>query len=509
MYGNNYPNDYDDKHVIDSTARETSSNTYGSIGSSNTYGSAGTYGSSGFSRGTERTSGWGRTSVDQYGYTAGSRTVGDSFDGNGGSSQKKRSIGGFFKKAAVSVVLGLFFGACAGAGFYAVEMATGGSGQEAAAVPPVHTEKTAVPELAAAESAPRAVETVEKISSSAVVMDVSDVAAQVMPAIVSINNTMTQTFSYFGRTLESESVGAGSGIIVGESDTELLIVSNFHVVQDADLLTVQFADGTEAEAQMKGSDPDMDLAVIAVDLADISNETRGAITVAALGDSDSLTVGEPAIAIGNALGYGQSVTTGVVSALNRVIDLSASEDMYGMQEDAPGGSASFIQTDAAINPGNSGGALLNIRGEVIGINSNKIGGSAVEGMGYAIPISAAKPIIEELMLRETRSKVGEENKGFLGITSLTVVDQLVQDYGMPKGAYVSQVTEGSAAAKAGIMKGNIITGFDGNKIASSEDLIKVMEYYAAGDVVEVEIMQGSPTGWESKTVVVILGSRTE
>lgn len=538
MYGNNYPNDYDDKHVIDSTARETrpalheeqtgrytgresgygssmyggketGSNTYGSTGSSNTYGSAGTYGSSGFSRGTERKSGWGSTSVDQYGYTAGSRTVGDSFDGNGGSSQKKRRIGGFFKKAAVSVVLGLFFGACAGAGFYAVEMATGGSGQEAAAVPPVHTEKTAVPELAAAESAPRAVETVEKISSSAVVMDVSDVAAQVMPAIVSINNTMTQTFSYFGRTLESESVGAGSGIIVGESDTELLIVSNFHVVQDADLLTVQFADGTEAEAQMKGSDPDMDLAVIAVDLAGISNETRGAITVAALGDSDSLTVGEPAIAIGNALGYGQSVTTGVVSALNRVIDLSASEDMYGMQKDAPGGSASFIQTDAAINPGNSGGALLNIRGEVIGINSNKIGGSAVEGMGYAIPISAAKPIIEELMLRETRSKVGEENKGFLGITSLTVVDQLVQDYGMPKGAYVSQVTEGSAAAKAGIMKGNIITGFDGNKIASSEDLIKVMEYYAAGDVVEVEIMQGSPTGWESKTVVAILGSRTE
>ena len=582
MYGNNYPNDYDDKHVIDSTARETrpavhenqtgayagrensygshntyggtgsntyssagggnmygttgsSSNTYGSTGSSNMYGttgssntygtgdssnmygttgnrsntyaSAGSFGSSGFSRGTGRISGWRHTSGDQYGYTAGSRNAGDSFDGNGDSAQKKRRSGGFFKKAAVSVVLGLFFGACAGAGFYAVEMATGG-GQEAA-VPPVHIEKSAVPEPATAEAAPKTVETVEKISSSAVVMDVSDVAAQVMPAIVSINNTMTQTFSYFGRTLESESVGAGSGIIVGESDTELLIVSNFHVVQDADLLTVQFADGTEAEAQMKGSDPDMDLAVIAVDLAGISNETRGAITVAALGDSDSLTVGEPAIAIGNALGYGQSVTTGVVSALNRVIDLSASEDMYGMQGDAPGGSASFIQTDAAINPGNSGGALLNIRGEVIGINSNKIGGSAVEGMGYAIPISAAKPIIEELMLRETRSKVGEENKGFLGITSLTVVDQLVQDYGMPKGAYVSQVTEGSAAAKAGIMKGNIITGFDGNKIASSEDLIKVMEYYAAGDVVEVEIMQGSPVGWESKTVVVILGSRTE
>ncbi len=511
MYGNNYPNDYDDKHVIDSTGREQSGrNTEQNLSLTNrgTY-----YGSSGFSREEGGTSGWRSTSSDGYGYTARSHSTIDpmtSFGGNGNGSKKEKQIGCLWKKAAAAVVLGLFFGACAGVGFYAVDKVTEGSRTDTKAASQAQTEIAAVPKLTIAETAPKPVETEERISTSAVVMDVSDVAAQVMPAIVSINNTTTQTYSYFGRTLESESVGAGSGIIVGESDTELLIVSNFHVVEDSDLLTVQFADGSEAEAQMKGSDPDMDLAVIAVDLAGISNATRAAITVAALGDSDSLIVGEPAIAIGNALGYGQSVTTGVVSALNRMIDLSSSGDMFGREETRTiGGSASFIQTDAAINPGNSGGALLNIRGEVIGINSNKIGGSAVEGMGYAIPISAAKPIIEELMLRETRSKVGEENKGFLGITSLTVVDQLVQDYGMPKGAYVSQVTEGSAAAKAGIMKGNIITGFDGNKIASSEDLIKVMEYYAAGDVVEVEIMQGNPAGWESKTVVVILGSRTE
>ena len=199
-------------------------------------------------------------------------------------------------------------------------------------------------------------------------MDVSDVASEVMPAIVSINNTYTQTMSYFGQTLRSESTAAGSGIIVGKNDEELLIVSNYHVVESADKLVVQFADGAEAEAQMKGSDPDMDLAVIAVSMKDVDAVTEEAIAVAALGDSESLTVGEPAIAIGNALGYGQSVTLGVISALDRVIDLSSSTGSRVNNEDG----AAFIQTDAAINPGNSGGALLNMKGEVIGINSNKI-----------------------------------------------------------------------------------------------------------------------------------------
>lgn len=254
---------------------------------------------------------------------------------------------------------------------------------------------------------------------------------------------------------------------------------------------------------MKGSDPDMDLAVIAVSMKDVDAVTEEAIAVAALGDSESLTVGEPAIAIGNALGYGQSVTLGVISALDRVIDLSSSTGSRVNNEDG----AAFIQTDAAINPGNSGGALLNMKGEVIGINSNKIGGNAVEGMGYAIPISAAKPIIEELMLKETREKVSEENKGYLGISPRTVADEMTEIYGMPKGVYVAQVYEGTGAYEAGIRKGNIITKFDGNKIGSAEDLLRVMEYYAVGDTVEVTVMYGSEDGWESKTVTVTLGEK--
>ena len=223
---------------------------------------------------------------------------------------------------------------------------------------------------------------------TAVVTDVTDVVEKVMPSIVAVNNHYTETMSYWGQSMSSEADASGSGIIVGENDTELLIVTNYHVVADTDKLTVQFNEGSEAEAFIKGQDSKMDLAVIAVPLTELSSDTLDAIEVATLGDSDELTVGEPAIAIGNSLGYGQSVTTGVISALERSISISSSS-IYG-GDNVEG---TFIQTDAAINPGNSGGALLNIKGEVIGINSNKIGGSAVEGMGYAIPISSASPII--------------------------------------------------------------------------------------------------------------------
>ena len=427
--------------------------------------------------------------------------------------EKAKEQNGYWKKALVAISLGLFFGVCAGVGFFAVESATGAWKGDDEVLEAKETEsiKELEPSVAdetetIAKNAQNELGSVDGVGQAeTVVMDVSNVAATVMPSIVSINNTYTQKMSYFGQTLESESTSAGSGIIVGESDTELLIVSNYHVVQDADVLKVQFVDGSEAEAQMKGSDPDMDLAVIAVPLESVDAVTREAIAVAALGDSDSLTVGEPAIAIGNALGYGQSVTVGVISALDRVIDLSGTGEVATDAEDGE----TFIQTDAAINPGNSGGALLNMKGEVIGINSNKIGGSVVEGMGYAIPISAAKPIIEDLMLRETREKVSEENKGYLGIAQLTVVDEMAEAYGMPHGVYVSQVYEGTGAEAAGIVKGNIITEFDGNKITCSEDLIRVLEYYSVGDTVEVVIMQGSPNGWESKTVTVTLGGKFE
>lgn len=541
MYGNSYPNDYENKNVVDGAAKEVKPEN-GNFSGQNTTGyhtgyhsADGRQDASGAGNSAGAGSGAAGNGSYHYGrsYGAGSGNMnggspygsgssGNAYGGNTYGSgvygsayqppkkvKKERTGGGYWKKALVAVSLGLLFGLCAGAGFYAVESATGflegSKGVEASggAVQQAEVIREAGNQIADAQDSLEDTNTpAGSINGSAVVMDVSTVVSNVMPAIVSINNTYTQTMSYFGQTLQSEGTGVGSGIIVGENDSELLIVSNYHVVEDADKLVVQFADGSEAEAQMKGSDAEMDLAVIAVSMDDIEADTKETIAVAALGDSDSLTVGEPAIAIGNALGYGQSVTTGVVSALDRVINLSQ-DGTVNTDADGP----TFIQTDAAINPGNSGGALLNLKGEVIGINSNKIGGSVVEGMGYAIPISAAKPIIEDLMLKQTREKVSEDQKGYLGISPLTVVDDMAEAYGMPKGVYVSQVYEGTGAAEAGIVKGNIITEFDGNKITSSEDLLRVMEYYSVGDSVEITVMQGSPNGWESRTVTVVLGEK--
>lgn len=278
-------------------------------------------------------------------------------------------------------------------------------------------------------------------------------------------------------------------------------------MESAEELSVQFMDGTQAQAQIKGSDADKDLAVIAVQLSDIDSSTKEQIAIAKLGDSNELTVGEPVIAIGNALGYGQSVTTGVVSALNRAIAVdNSSSQKANYQGDSEVNT--FIQTDAAINPGNSGGALLNMKGEVIGINSNKIGGSAVEGMGYAIPISDAKPIIEDLMTKQTKLKVDENSKGYLGITGIDVVAEYSEIYGMPQGVYVSSVSEGTGAAKAGLIKGDIITALNGEEIKSMDDLKNELSYYTAGTTVELTIMQGSPTGYQAKTVEVTLGAAT-
>ena len=328
-----------------------------------------------------------------------------------------------------------------------------------------------------------------------------------MPAVVSVNNKYVETTSFWGQQYSSEGNSTGSGIIVGQNDTELLLVTNYHVVESAEELSVQFMDGTQAQAQIKGSDADKDLAVIAVQLSDIDSSTKEQIAIAKLGDSNELTVGEPVIAIGNALGYGQSVTTGVVSALNRAIAVdNSSSQKANYQGDSEVNT--FIQTDAAINPGNSGGALLNMKGEVIGINSNKIGGSAVEGMGYAIPISDAKPIIEDLMTKQTKLKVDENSKGYLGITGIDVVAEYSEIYGMPQGVYVSSVSEGTGAAKAGLIKGDIITALNGEEIKSMDDLKNELSYYTAGTTVELTIMQGSPTGYQAKTVEVTLGAAT-
>ena len=339
-------------------------------------------------------------------------------------------------------------------------------------------------------------EIAQQQSASAVVTDVTQVVEAVMPACVSITNNFTQTVQdFWGQTYSQDETASGSGIIIGENEQELLIVTNNHVVDSTEQLYVQFIDGETVEAQVKGTDASADLAVVAVKLDTIANSTKQEICIARMGDSDSLKIGEPAIAIGNALGYGQSVTTGVISALNRKIESSNSEE-----------GTSLIQTDAAINPGNSGGALLNMRGEVIGINSNKIGGSSIEGMGYAIPISTARPIIEDLMERQTRTKYSEEERGYLGISCINVTSDLSENFSMPQGIFVAQVYSGTGAEAAGLVRGNIVVAFDGVTVQNQEELTKQMQYYEAGESVEITIMVNSANGYQQKNVTVTLSS---
>ena len=440
--------------------------------------------------------------------------------------QKKQS-GGFGKKVLAGLCCGLVFGVFAGIGFQAVDAAhdgftraksafsaiVGNSSQDSALAEASGSgdaaEDVLLPDSSsdAAEASSGSIkQTLDNLTpqtqTEAVVTDVTQVVKAVMPSVVSVSNTYVQRGTFFGQEYSSEAVSSGSGIIVGENDSELLIVTNYHVVESADTLSVQFVDEEQVQAQIKGTDADKDLAVLAVQLSDIKEDTLNQISIASLGSSDDLTVGEPVIAIGNALGYGQSVTTGVVSALNRPIAVTSQEGQTGDSQ-----INTFIQTDAAINPGNSGGALLNTKGEVIGINSNKIGGSTVEGMGYAIPISDAKPIIEELMQKETRLKVDEANKGVLGITGVNVEAQYSEVYGIPMGGYVSSVTDNSGAAAAGLVRGDIITAINGETVETMEELKEEMNYYQAGDVVTLTIMQGSPTGYQSKDVQVTLGKQ--
>lgn len=415
--------------------------------------------------------------------------------GNNTEPKKTKKHGGYFRKAMVSVSLGLFFGLFAGIGFYAVQQGTG--------MLKTDTDTAVVGEVAAEATTESTQSSVQSATNVTYVeSDVSDVVEKVMPAMVSIVNNFTETANVFGQQYTQEEAASGSGIIVGKTDDELLIVSNNHVVESADTLTVTFIDGSEAQAQVKGLDSDMDLAVIAVSLNDLSDDTKNAITVATLGSSDDLKLGEPVIAIGNALGYGQSVTNGIVSALNREITLE--NGSTGLEN---GSTGTFIQTNAAINPGNSGGALLNMNGEVIGINSNKIGGTAVEGMGYAIPITSASPIIADLMERQTRTKVAEDEVGYIGISLQEVTSQISQMYNMPEGIYVVSVEEGSAAANAGIMKGDIITKFDGSSISSYSDLQKTLQYYAAGDSATITVQRPQNGEYVSVELNLTLGSR--
>ena len=352
-----------------------------------------------------------------------------------------------------------------------------------------------------------------EVKADGTITGVSDVAAAVMPAVVSITNKSVQEvqdlfgmYGFYGRgggrTYTYESESCGSGIIIGESDTELLICTNNHVVEDASEITVGFVDDEVYQATLKGTDADNDLAVVAVSLDDISDDTMDQIKVAEIGDSDSLVVGQQVVAIGNALGYGQSVTTGIVSALNRSI---------GVEENA--GTTVYenlIQTDAAINPGNSGGALLDMKGRVIGINSAKASSSGVEGMGYAIPISSAKPILEDLMNKKTRTEtVDEEDSAFIGISGQAVSDEVASLYGIPKGIYITEVENDSPADDAGLKKGDIITKFDGSSVSSMEDLRAVLPYYAAGEEVTLTVSKADDGQYEEEKIDITLGALSD
>lgn len=341
-------------------------------------------------------------------------------------------------------------------------------------------------------------------TSSVVTSDVSSVVENVMPSIVSITNMSVQEVqNYFGGTSKQESESAGTGIIISQNDSELLVVTNNHVVAGSDTLTVTFADGNSVEANIKGTDSEYDVAVVAVPLDSISEDTKKAISVATLGDSTELKVGEPAIAIGNALGYGQSVTTGVISALNRSV--SETNETTGETTES---SVKLIQTDAAINPGNSGGALVNASGEVIGINSSKLVGDSVEGVGYAIPISDVSDLIENLMNQETKTKVAEADQGAIGIKGMSVSTEYSQQLNMPEGVYVSEVTKGGGAEKAGMTRGCIITGINGTTVSSKDDLQEQLQYYAKGDEVELTIQVPQSNGeYQEQSVNVTLGAK--
>ena len=341
-------------------------------------------------------------------------------------------------------------------------------------------------------------------TSSVVTSDVSSVVENVMPSIVSITNMSVQEVqNFFGGTSKQESESAGTGIIISQNDSELLVVTNNHVVAGSNTLTVTFADGNSVEANIKGTDSEYDVAVVAVPLDSISEDTKKAISVATLGDSTELKVGEPAIAIGNALGYGQSVTTGVISALNRSV--SETNETTGETTEI---SVKLIQTDAAINPGNSGGALVNASGEVVGINSSKLVGDSVEGVGYAIPISDVSDLIENLMNQETKTKVAEADQGAIGIKGMSVSTEYSQQLNMPEGVYVSEVTKGGGAEKAGMTRGCIITGINGTTVSSKDDLQEQLQYYAKGDEVELTIQVPQSNGeYQEQSVNVTLGAK--
>lgn len=410
------------------------------------------------------------------------------------NTKPKKKKGGALKKILFAITLGLLFGLFVGTGIYAVNLFTDKFKPEVSVTEDV---PKPVPEISTVNPVKEEPDDDKKPGQvMAVVSDVSSVVEECMPSIVAITSEYTETYQSFFGPQVAQGESSGSGIIVGENDDELFIATNNHVISDSDKLTVQFINEETATAYVKGTDPDVDLAIIAIKLSDIDTDTMGEIKIAKLGDSDALKVGEPAIAIGNALGYGQSVTVGVISAVNRQVNVDNISN-------------TMIQTDAAINPGNSGGALINIKGEVIGINEVKIASTSVEGVGYSIPISAAEPILADLMNRQIRDKVSEEEAGFLGIAGVDVSRDISEMYGMPEGVYVASVEEDTAAERAGFYKGYVITKFDGQKVKSMEELRDLISRYSAGTTVDVTVQVPGQTGYSEQVMSVTLGSKPD
>ena len=418
----------------------------------------------------------------QYDYYQGH---GQNPNGNGNShhSPKKHS---YAKTTALVTAAALLFGVVSGGTMYGVNRAANTLlPYQSSQVNETIGQTTQIP----------AANTSTTSSNGVVIEDVSAIVDATLPSVVSITNTQVyQSNTWFGQSQTYEVPSSGSGIIVGQNDSELLIVTNNHVVSDSEGLTVTFADESTADAAIKGTDSEADLAVIAVPLDKVSADTKGKIKAATLGDSDSLKMGQGVIAIGNALGLGQSVTVGHVSALNREIKV----------DDA---TKTVIQTDAAINPGNSGGALLNSKGEVIGINEAKYADTSVEGVGYAIPISKAKDIIDDLMTRTTKIAVSESEQGYLGIQLQNIDESMAKMYGMPQGVYVYKIMEDSAAAGSDLHEKDIITKLDGEKISNYADLAKLLTYYKSGDTVTLTVQSLVNGSYQEREVQVTLKQR--
>lgn len=433
-----------------------------------------------------------------------------------GPSGHRRNQNSFQKKAGATIALAVIFGLVAAVVFQAANFAadrflnTGKSSVQIKTTDSVDLQETASDDS-----------TADKVLSDSENGTVAAVAQASMPSVVAITTVSVQEIpSFFGYSSHQyKSASTGSGIIVGDNDDELLIATNNHVVDGATTLSVCFIgdDVANAEtetvnagdngdlnvedavsAKIKGTDADNDLAVVAVKKSDIPEDTLNQIKIAQIGSSDELAVGQQVVAIGNALGYGQSVTSGWISALNRTISTDDGTNSTGL-----------IQTDAAINPGNSGGALLNMKGELIGINSAKYADSAVEGMGYAIPISKAKPILEELMNRETREKVDSSKKGYLGVSLANLTTEAIEMYNMPTGAFVRSVEDDSPAQEAGICKGDIIVKFDGQKVSDGDDLLDKLQYYKSGEKIEAVIARATNGEYEENTVELTLGTRPD